>query len=194
MKLVRNVLLLGVLGAAAFAQTATEPQGTGVRATFRLLDMPAPWIVVLILLPLCALVAWIGYGREAITTRARMILAGLRFAALVLILFVIFRPVFVERREEIKPAEVLLLIDDSASMRRIDAYGGDESLRDELRALAGRAPSEVSRQDLARAAVERELLPLLREGEYVTRQFRFAETLEPLAELSNLSARGHATY
>jgi uncharacterized membrane protein len=197
MKLLRNMSLFGALaaiGALALAQTTAEPQGTGVRATFRLLDMPAPWIVVLILLPLCALVAWIGYGREAIAARARAILAGLRFAALLLILFVIFRPVFVERREEIKPAEVLLLIDDSASMRRIDAYGGNDSVREELRSIAGRSPSEISRQELARAAVERELVPLLREGEYVTRTFRFADTLEPLADLSNLSARGHATY
>ena len=40
---------------------------------------------------------------------------------LVLLLAVVFRPVFVQRREEVKQAEVVVLMDDSASMRRKDA-------------------------------------------------------------------------
>ena len=44
--------------AALFQAAEAAPQvGTGVRETFRLLDAPATWIVVLVVLPACALLA-----------------------------------------------------------------------------------------------------------------------------------------
>jgi uncharacterized membrane protein len=177
----------------AFAQSSSG-SGTDLRETFRLLDAPELWIVVLVLVPACALVAWIGYGREHVSPRARVLLSALRFAALLLLLAVLFRPVFVQRREEIKQAEVLLLVDDSASMRRKDAYAGDEKQRSALTALTGKSPEASMRVELARAALDKELVPELKRLGYAPRLFRFADTLEPVEDLAALSGRGHATH
>lgn len=184
-----------VAACAVFALAAQDASpATGVRESFRLLDMPQPWIVVLLVLPATALLAWLGYVREPLSMRARGTLAVLRFLAFCLLLGVVFRPVFVKRREEVKPAEVLVLVDDSASMQRKDAYGGDEDVRGLLAALGGRAPAELSRSELVRAALERQLLPKLADGGYVVRLSRFAENLEALTSPAALSARGHATH
>ena len=198
MKLLVNLLALGLapLAAAqgpALARDAAAAE-TGVRETFKLLDLPEPWIVVLVILPLTALVAWIGYAKEPLKARARGTLVVLRFLALLLLLGVLFRPVFVKRREEVKPAEVLLLVDDSASMQRKDAYAGDERVRGALQARTGRAPGDQSRSELVRAALDQALLPHLAKGGYVARLSRFAENLEPLPSTASLSARGHATH
>ncbi|MFN0243457.1 MAG: hypothetical protein ACKVWV_11245 [Planctomycetota bacterium] len=186
-------LCVAALGAqaSAFQAPVGEP---GLRETFRLLDLPELWIIVLVCLPLAAIVAWIGYGRAAIPTRARILLSGLRFAALLLLLGVLFRPVFVHKREEVKQAEVLLLVDDSASMHRRDAYGGDERQRRVLQETTGREPEELTRGEISRAVLEKRLLPLLAEREYAARIFRFAETLEPIPDLKSISGRGHATH
>jgi uncharacterized membrane protein len=178
---------------AALAQDAAG-EGTGVRQALRLLELPELWIVVLILAPLAAAVAWIGYARESVPERARWVLASLRFGALALLLLVIFRPAFVQRREEIKPAEVLVLMDDSASMQRSDAYGGDAGRRDKLSDVSGLNPERASRSELARRAVERHLLPHLAEEGYQARLYRLDAGLEPLADLDQLAARGHATH
>ena len=45
----------------------------GLRESLRLLDLPAPWIVVLLILPLFGFVTWIGYGRESIGLRAEAV-------------------------------------------------------------------------------------------------------------------------
>jgi uncharacterized membrane protein len=175
------------------AQTADGTE-TGVRRTLRLLEMPEPWVVVLVLLPLCAAIAWLAYAREGLPARSRWTLSTLRFAALLLLLLVTFRPAFVQRREEIKPAEVLVLVDDSASMQRKDAYGGDARLRQKLADATGLDPARATRSDLARAGIERHVLPVLERGGYAARTFRFDQTLNPLADLGELAARGHATH
>jgi uncharacterized membrane protein len=184
-----------LFAASAFAQAApASGSGTDLRESFRLLDVPELWIVVLVILPLCALVAWIGYGRESLSPRARVVLSALRFSALLLLLAVVFRPVFVQRREEIKQAEVLLLVDDSASMRRKDVYAGDDKQRAALGALTGRQVESSMRIELARAALEKELIPALKDKGYAPRTLRFADTVEPVEDLSTLSGRGHATH
>jgi len=167
---------------------------TGLRESFTLLDRPEAWVIVLLILPGVALFAWLGYAREPLSTGRRATLTGLRLLALLLLLAVIARPVFIKRREEVKPAEVLILVDDSASMQRRDVYSGDEGVRRRLADATGLTPAERTRSELARAALERELLPLLEEGGYVTRLARFAENAEPLPALAQLAARGHATH
>ncbi len=184
----------------ALASSAAEVQKTGLRESFRLLDAPEPWVIVLLVLPTCAALAWIVYARESVPPRARAVLAVLRFVSLLLLMAVIFRPVFVSRREEIRPAEVLVLVDDSASMRRVDAYASDEATRKALSALTDRPAEECARLDLAGAAVRRKLLPALTQRGYVTRLFRFAERLDPLPDpdplsgASALTGRGSATH
>lgn len=167
---------------------------TGTRATFKLLDLPAPWIVVLVVVPAALGVAWLGYARERLSLHKRVVLASLRALAFLILLAVLFRPVWVERREEVRPAEVVVLVDDSASMLRKDAYAGDGAGREALGELAGKSPSDATRSEIARGFVDKELLPHLVDKGYVPRLFRFSDGLEPLPDTTALAGRGHATH
>lgn len=176
---------------------------TGLRESFRLLDLPELWVVVLLILPALALLAWLGYRTETgLSTRARTVLGALRFAALTLLVLVLFRPVLVERREDVQKAEVLILVDDSASMRRKDAYGADQGRRRTLQAYSEGELADTPRGQLARAALENEILPRLESRGYVPRLFGFSAELEPLRRESGdggdgrlvLAGRGHATH
>lgn len=163
---------------AAFLQAAPDA-GVGVRETFRLVDVPPAWILVLVVAPLIFAVGYIGYSRERLSVRARAVLASLRMAAIVVLLIVLFRPVLVERREDVQQAEVLILLDDSASMRRKDAYAGDDSARRAAEALSGKPAADTTRLELEQAVLAREILPRLDANDYVARTFRFAEGLTP---------------
>ena len=168
-----------------------EPQA-GLRESLRLLDMPPAWIVVLVVLPLFFGVTWIGYGREAISNGVRMVLSGLRLCAFVLLFLVLARPVIVERREEVHQAGVLVLLDDSASMRRKDAYAKDEEVRRELERLVP-AVDQATRLEIAQRIVENELQPMFDEGEYETLLYGFAETAAMLSDSNAASGRGAGT-
>ena len=166
---------------------------TDLRETFRLLDLPETWVVVLVVLPVLALVAWLGYRGERIGNGGRWVLATLRFLALAILMAVIFRPVKVTRREEVQKAEVLVLGDDSASMQRRDAYAGNPELRAAL-AKAGIAdPAQATRSQIAQALAERVLAPRLASGDYVARTFTFSSSLEPWTGGATLQGRGHST-
>src|SRR5262249_53190791 len=95
--------------------------------------------------------------------------------------------------EEVHPAEVALLMDDSASMRRTDSYG-DENLRAALASASGLAPAQSSRLELARAVAARELQPLLAHGGYSVDLCPLSESAAPAPDLSALSGRGGATH
>ncbi len=176
------------------ALISAAESGTGVRETFRLLDLPEAWVVVLIVLPVCAAIAWIAYRTEELASGPRATLVVLRFVALVLLAAVLCRPVFVQRREEVRPAEVVVLVDDSASMSRKDAYASDDRTRESLRELVDRPAGDAQRVELARAAYAKVVAPLLERGGYVPRVLRFAESAEPLPDVANLQARGRATH
>ncbi len=168
-------------------------QSTGLEQSLRLLDLPPAWVVVLLVLPLFALVAWIGYGRENLSRAMRATLLGLRLSAFVLLGIVLARPVRVERREEVRPAEVLVLVDDSASMRRRDSYG-DADLRKALEEASGLPAGGATRLELARAVLTRQLLPAIERGGYQLGLYGFAESASPIPDLAALSGRGGATH
>jgi hypothetical protein len=172
----------------------TSAQDLGTSTNLRLLDMPELWIVVLVLVPLGALAAWGSYARESLPGTVRLVLSGLRLAAFSVLALILFRPVFVERSEEVRPAEVLVLLDDSASMRRQDAYQGDAASAKLLERHAQGPLRDEQRLHLARRAVENELVPLLEKGQYEVRRMRFAEDATPFATDSSLSARGRGTH
>jgi uncharacterized membrane protein len=173
-----------------------DPTGMAdtTRETWRLLEVPDLWVVVLVLVPATAAVAWLAYLKEKLGPRIRPFLIALRFAALWLLLLVLFRPVKVHHQETVKPAEVVILMDDSASMLRKDAYTGDNESRDELQALSGTSPSDVTRLELARTIIQKELLPALESRGYEERLFRFADSVTPLATLNEADGRGSATH
>ncbi|NOT30969.1 MAG: hypothetical protein HOP15_11025 [Planctomycetes bacterium] len=166
---------------------------TGLEQSLRLLDLPPAWVVVLLVLPLFATAAWIGYGRENLSRAMRSTLLALRLSAFVLLGLVLARPVRVERREEVHPAQVLVLVDDSASMRRSDSYG-DEELREALEEASGLPPESASRLDLARSVLARDVLPLIARGGYELALYSFAESASPLSDLTALGGRGGATH
>jgi uncharacterized membrane protein len=168
-------------------------EASGIEESLRLLDLPAAWVVVLVVLPLFAGLAWLGYSRENLGRAQRTLLVTLRFAAFVLLGLVLSRPVRVERRQEVHPASVLVLLDDSASMRRSDAYP-DDGAREALEEVSGLSPTNASRLELARAAYARTLQPLLARGGYESELFAFAERSNPVADFASLAGRGGATH
>lgn len=172
----------------------TPASAEGVSETWRLLEMPDLWVVVLVLGPLVAGVAFLAYWRERISPGPKRLLVLLRFLSLVLLLLVLFCPVRVRQQESVEPAEVVVLIDDSASMSREDAYDGDAEARSAVRALTGSSAEATTRLDLARAAIENELLPHLDAGGYEARLFRFDQSLEAIPDLRSTSGRGHGTH
>ncbi len=174
-----------------------EATGTGLRESLRLYEAPAPWVFVLVVVPLLLLVAWASYRREPLASAPRVLLSGLRFGALLVLFLVLCRPVVIERREEVHPAEVVLLLDDSASMQRRESYAGDDAARRAIQRLTGGAANgreERVRLDLLRAGVERELLPVLGAKGYGVRMYRFSDTVTPLSNLADLAGSGHATH
>ncbi len=179
------------LFATSLSLASARPDGDSSQ-DLRFLDLPAAWIVVLVVLPLFALVAWIGYGRESIAPRARMVLSGLRVLAFLLLFLVLSRPVHVERREEVHPAEVAVLVDDSASMQRREGYAGDPELARAVERAVGRT-SGVSRLELAQKTLEGNVLPTLSRAGYTARLFRFAQEVSSLSEPASLAGRGGST-
>jgi len=172
----------------------------GLRETFKLADAPELWVIVLVIVPALAALSWLSYRKEQLTPGRRATLATLRFIAFAALVAVLFRPALVLRREEVLPAEVLVLVDDSASMRRVDTYAGDEAARKALGALltasgpdGAMALGDASRSDLAAAALTREILPRLAAGEYVPRVFSFSGEIAPLGEPPELAGRGATT-
>ncbi len=172
--------------------------GLGIRENLRLLDMPEMWVVVMVILPLVAIVAYVAYARESVGRGMRGLLVALRMSALGVLLFILFRPVLVQHSEEVRPAQVLVLMDDSASMRRQDTYLGDEGARQALKAFQLQAGTKslnaTSRLELAQAAVTQALGPKLEAGDYELRLVRFAEDSAPIASLDVLGGRGRATH
>ena len=165
------------ISSAGLARLGQEEPGIGTRASFRLIDLPPAWVLVLIVAPLVFAVCFAGYRGERLSLRVRLLLAGLRMGAIVTLLIVLFRPVLVERREDVQKAEVLFLLDDSASMRRKDAYSGDDVGRKAAELLAGKPAADTLRLELEQAVLTKELLPHLASHDYVARAFRFSEGL-----------------
>ena len=76
----------------------------------------------------------------------------------------------IERREEVHPAEVVVLVDDSASRQRSEEYNGDARSRAAVEALTGRIGEESMRLELARASLDQTLLPALDERFFSPRE------------------------
>lgn len=188
---------------AWFRLAAVIPEA-GTTRSLRFADLPEPWVLVLVVLPALLGVCALTYWREPISRRAKWLLGGLRFGALALLVGLLCRPVWVESREEIFSPEVLVLLDDSASMRRQDAYVGDDERRKKLEGFGIDQVSEASRLDLARAGLRSEVLPLLENRGYEARLYGFSTELQRLAgpdadqateaPFSELNASGSGTH
>ncbi len=114
--------------------------------------MPPAWVVWMLVVPACIALAWWAYKRDRdVPTRARLLLAGLRAAALLFFLLLVFRPYAEISETRVVRSHLVVLVDTSASMATVDGYDPEDA-----RALAkasGASPAEVtqmSRLDVAR--------------------------------------------
>ncbi|MFT4709937.1 MAG: hypothetical protein ACI8Q9_001063, partial [Planctomycetota bacterium] len=154
-----------------------EIQGVtqGLASSFELLEAPSAWVIVLVILPLVALIVWASYGRRMAESRGFMVLGILRGLAILSVLLLLARPALVEERQEIRPAEVIVLFDESASMATTDSWLGDDKATAALSRLTGLDPANASRGELAKEVMQRHLLPVLTERGYATHLYSFAE-------------------
>jgi len=166
---------------------------TGMSESFRLQEAPEAWVIVLVIVPALFLIAWFSYRKEPISAAARLTLSLLRFGALLILSLILCRPVMIERREEVHPAEVVVLVDDSASMQRSEAYNGDAPARAAVQQLTGSIDGESMRLDLAKASLNKLLLPELEKRGYDTRLYRFSDTATPMLRTDELVGAGHST-
>ncbi len=162
--------------------------------SWRFLELPAPWVLAMIIVPLAFGISFLAYRREPVSPGVRATLITLRTLSFLALLLVLFRPVRVESRENVEPAGVLVLVDDSASMKRKDSYNSDPELRRAVDTLAGKSPDEASRSELAGRFLEGPFLAGLEAKGYRTQQFRFSEALSPITGPESLSAKGGSTH
>ncbi len=182
------------MSAALRLPLALLPQDQALQESWRLLEAPAPWVIVLVIAPLVALVSWYAYRSESLPGGVRALLIGLRTASLCLLLLVLFRPVQVRSQENVQAPEVLILMDDSASMRNRDAYEGEREIANTIRELVGTDPKQATRLDVARSSLETNVLGHLDAGGYEPRLYAFHEELSPVTQLDSLSGRGRGTH
>jgi hypothetical protein len=175
----------------ALAQAAAEP---AQQVTLRLLELPAGWVVLLVVLPACALLGWFAYRDRRLPRGPRIALSGLRTLALLFVFVILWRPVRERAREDIHPAVLAVLVDDSSSMLRSEDTGSDPERQRARERATGIANTSATRLELARAAVERVLLPHARDNDYEIELFAFDSGLRSVDSLAGLHGQGGATH
>lgn len=137
-------------------------EGAGVRLKFA---NPWPaWLILVFAVAAVWFVAWL-YSREkgTATRRRKAALAALRCLLIALVLAVLFKPILAVEKSEFKEAYVVVLLDDSLSMRLRDRYG-DPKERAALARVAGTeeaALDELSRADLVNGLLRNARIGLL---------------------------------
>ncbi len=163
--------------------------------TFLFLNLPAAWVIGLILIPGVIFVAWWSYaGISRLERPTRILLGSLRALALILGLLILFQPAFERIRYSKVQTQVHVLVDDSASMQRKDTYPDSEQ-RDALQAASGVSDlATVSRAQLVQRVLEKPdgLLKSLEE-DYDVRLYRFVRKPLLINDLAELTSRGPRT-
>jgi hypothetical protein len=161
------------------------------------LSAPAAWVSFLLVLALAgiALVAYLFEHSPADRSR-RILLAGLRAAALVGVLLVLYELVETTTREEVRDSWVVLMIDDSVSMSLKDRFARREAV-DGIAAATGIAPEDVeqrSRLDLVKHALAKDDAALVRGllAKNRVKVYSFASRPLPLTEIGKEQAEKKA--
>jgi hypothetical protein len=109
------------------------------------------WPLWLAVLAVAGIVAWtvFFYNREGERARAiqRAVMAGLRVAAILVLLLVFFQPMLALSREETTQSVVALLIDRSRSMGIHDRWQSDEARQRMVRAVGAADGDRLSRAE-----------------------------------------------
>ncbi len=167
------------------------------RTHFTLRDAPPAWVIVLLIVPALLIVVGAVYGLERGATRREVVrLAVLRALALACVLAILFRPALETIRYRTQRTVVPVLIDDSASMRRSDAYADDgerAALAKTAGLVAGDSPAGHTRAALVARALSDHLLPQLTEQGYDVRLYRFSSEVSPVASPDDVTGSGDRT-
>jgi hypothetical protein len=133
------------------------------------------WVVVLIVIPAIAVLVWLIYRRERsdVPSAAKWILAGVRTLILLLVFAMLCGPTLTLEIVKFKRAHLLVLVDDSLSMRRsdpptrleeqmkladvTDLWSKNEPIPNDVRAQL----LKLSRADIVRKALENPRLGVL---------------------------------
>lgn len=107
--------------------------------------MPELWIVVLVIVPAVVIAALFFYSRERkdVSAGVKSFLIFLRSAAVILILFMLFRPVLTAEKIYERRSHVIVLVDESLSMALNDRIADKEMLLAVARATAIAKPTET---------------------------------------------------
>ena len=125
------------------------------RSELRWHALPPAWVLVLIVIPLVALIGWWGYRNESDLTRGRrLLLGGLRAAALLFFLLVFFGPYMELSEMQTVRAHLVVLVDSSDSMSTQDDYEtADAAAMAQATGLPQNELVARSRLELARAVL-----------------------------------------
>lgn len=179
----------------AFVPPQDPSTSTYTEQAFRFLNLPPLWVLALIVFPATVAFAWWSYGGLSRLERStRVVLSVLRWLAIVACCLLLFQPAFEITTYRRTQNQVHVLIDDSASMSRKDRYTAPEQ-GNSLRDLVGaEAVSTKTRQELARAVLERPggLLDTIKKT-HDLRLFRVQRKPTPIRGLDELTARGNRT-
>ncbi|MFH0943807.1 MAG: hypothetical protein V2A76_01305, partial [Planctomycetota bacterium] len=197
---VRTVLALWFALVCGLQEAVARQASTREVSTFRFMDLPAGWIIALVIVPAVILVVTLVYRREGSSAppRIRALCGVLRGLAFLLLFLFLFRPVIETHEVEVEKAILPILLDGSSSMGRTDAYA-DEEVAGRLARLAGMASGDelagTSRLQLMRAILKRpETDPTAVLGERnEVKLYSFGEEVRSLAESGDLRAEGNYT-
>lgn len=156
----------------------------------------ALWVVFMVIIPLVIAFCWVVYRKEQgfLTKTRRYILVSLRILAVMLLLTLLFEPVFSVERTLKRRGVVLLLVDDSRSMSiKDDQY--DPEVRNALEDLCGKNPIETTRMDLVRAMFANEKIQFLKKlgEENDVRVCGFSSALKRDIDVAKLMPEGDIT-
>jgi hypothetical protein len=152
---------------------------------------PPAWVVVLVIVPLLVLFVGSIYRREgeSASSNAKFLLGALRFAAVALLLLVIFQPVSESKVFAVNRSTVGILIDESLSMDRSEEYGSE--LAAQLAKAAGEGEDQVRsmpRGEIVQRVLKRAGVDLVADlGKRVDpRIYAFASTTRPIASVDEV--------
>ncbi len=121
-----------------------KPEGDGANFQFGFDVLPPAWVIALIIFPLAISVAFFFYRgeRKDIGTGAKLLLTSLRAFLLLLVAAMLCGPHIKAHSIEKKRSVVIVLIDASRSMDKIDTYVSDED-RARLARIAGISTDDI---------------------------------------------------
>jgi len=116
------------------------------------LGAPDAWVIALLIIPAILFGVWWVYSGERgrLTGWGRWALGALRFAIILILVGILFRPTLTEERVQRENSWILLLVDDSYSMGISDRFSDPAILTSMERVLGAPYGDDTTRLDLVR--------------------------------------------